>query len=351
MIENTASQEVGCQAAMVSAPVEGGWASEANAWLAAVVDNSDDAIVTKTLDGVITTWNPGAERLFGYAQDEAVGRPITMLIPEDRLSEEDDILRRVRAGDRVDHFETVRRRKNGELVEISVTVSPVRDRNGAILGASKIARDITEQKRAVARQEILLREMNHRVSNLFSLMGGLVTLSAKSAISVTDLAEDLRSRIHALSRAHKLTTPDVSGLTGVDRPTDVATLLKAIIEPYVKNECSHRIISLSDTDIAGKALMSMALLLNELATNSVKYGALSGSGGNLTVELQSTGESLLMLWLESKVPSPPKHVEREGFGSVLQLATVSDLGGHLERRFTADGVIIKLEVPLQGRAG
>ena len=115
--------------------------------LAAIVESSDDAIVSKDLNGVILTWNHSAERMFGYTSREAIGRSITMIIPEDRLHEEVEVLRRIRAGILVDHFETVRRHKDGREVEISLTVSPIRDANGVVVGASKIARDIGEQKR------------------------------------------------------------------------------------------------------------------------------------------------------------------------------------------------------------
>src|SRR5919199_2264742 len=110
--------------------------------LAAIVESSDDAIVSKDLNGIITSWNQGAERLFGYTADEAIGQSITMLIPPDRLSEEDMVLGRIRRGERVEHFDTVRQRKDGTLVPISLTVSPIRDTNGTIVGASKIARNI-----------------------------------------------------------------------------------------------------------------------------------------------------------------------------------------------------------------
>src|SRR5688572_23831930 len=120
---------------------------ELRARLAAIVESSDDAIVSKTLDGVVTSWNQGAERLFGWTAAEMVGRPITVIIPPERLDEEPEILRRLRAGERVDHFETVRRRKDGTPIDVSVTISPVRDETGRIIGASKIARDITLQKR------------------------------------------------------------------------------------------------------------------------------------------------------------------------------------------------------------
>ncbi len=115
--------------------------------LAAIVGSSDDAIISKNLDGIITSWNQGAERTFGYTAAEAVGKPITILIPTDRLDEEPHILTRLRRGERVDHFETVRRRKDGSLLDISLTISPVKDAQGRIVGASKIARDITQRKR------------------------------------------------------------------------------------------------------------------------------------------------------------------------------------------------------------
>ena len=116
--------------------------------LSAIVDSSDDAIISKDLDGVITSWNKSAERLFGYTADEAIGRTVaSLLIPDDRQDEEPDILARLRKGERVDHFETVRRRKDGSLIDISLTISPVKNAQGIVIGASKIARDITESKR------------------------------------------------------------------------------------------------------------------------------------------------------------------------------------------------------------
>src|SRR6187431_462748 len=125
--------------------------------LAAVIEYSDDAIITKTLNGIISSWNPGAQRLFGYTAAEAIGKPVTMLIPDNHLDEEPGILERLRRGERIDHYETIRRRKNGELINVSLTVSPIKDDTGRIIGASKIARDITRQKRS----EDLIREQAH----------------------------------------------------------------------------------------------------------------------------------------------------------------------------------------------
>jgi PAS domain S-box-containing protein len=133
------------------------------AWLAAIVDSSDDAIVSKTLGGVITSWNAGAERIFGYTADEAVGRHITLIIPTERWPEETEVLARIARGERVDHFETVRRRKDGRLLAISLTVSPIKDADGRIVGASKVARDVTERKALEEeRRQLLAREQEAR---------------------------------------------------------------------------------------------------------------------------------------------------------------------------------------------
>ena len=132
--------------------------------LASIVQSSDDAIVSKSLDGVITSWNRGAERIFGYTEPEAIGRHITFIIPEERRWEEDEVLRRLRRGEEVSHFETVRRTKDGRLINVSLTVSPLRDSRGRIVGASKIARDITDRKQIEAALSAHHEELEHRVA-------------------------------------------------------------------------------------------------------------------------------------------------------------------------------------------
>src|SRR4029077_18139014 len=149
-------------------------AEQAAEELALIVESSDDAIVSKDLDGIIRTWNRGAERLFGYKAAEVIGRPITILIPPDRLDEEPRILARIRRGERVDHYETVRRHEDGSLLDVSLTVSPMRDAKGAIVGASKIARDITERKRAeqaLRESEAKLRDYAETASDWFWEIG------------------------------------------------------------------------------------------------------------------------------------------------------------------------------------
>src|SRR5207244_4128017 len=133
--------------------------SERNgARLAAIVESSDDAIISKDLSGVITTWNPAAERMFGYTAEETVGQSIRLIIPESHQDEENEILDRIRRGKKVQHFETIRCRKDGSCLAISVTVSPIRNKDGVITGASKVVRDITDRKHAEAEALRALRQ-------------------------------------------------------------------------------------------------------------------------------------------------------------------------------------------------
>jgi PAS domain S-box-containing protein len=131
--------------------------------LAAIVNSSDDAIISKNLDGIITSWNPAAERMFGWTAEEAVGQPITIIIPSELHDQEVEILRRLRIGDRIEHLETVRRKKSGEQIEVSLTISPVRDATGRVFGASKIARDITVRKKVEAELKAANEHLEERV--------------------------------------------------------------------------------------------------------------------------------------------------------------------------------------------
>ena len=157
--------------------------------LAAIIRDSDDAIATKTLEGVVTSWNRAAELVFGYTATEIVGRPITMLFPPDRLVEETEFLLRLSRGERVDHYETVRLRKDGRAIDISVTLSPLRDEAGTIFGVSKIARDISLRKRA----EAVLREQLAfwRVALASIGDGVIVTDAARRVIFINHEAESL----------------------------------------------------------------------------------------------------------------------------------------------------------------
>jgi two-component system sensor histidine kinase UhpB len=169
---------------------------ELRARLAAIVDSSDDAIVGKTLDGVITSWNRGAENLFGYSAEEAIGQHIFLIIPDDRRSEEEEVLARLRRGERVDHFETVRRTKDGREVRISLTVSPIRDERGRLVGLSKVARDITERARA----EEALREAHEELKRAHEEMEKRIR-ERTAEITITN--EALRVEIAERHRAEQ----------------------------------------------------------------------------------------------------------------------------------------------------
>jgi PAS domain S-box-containing protein len=171
-------------------------------YLASIVESSDDAIVSKNLDGIITSWNSGAERVFGYTAKEAIGQPITIVIPQNRQDEERTILSRIRRGERIDHFETVRQCKHGSLIFVSLTVSPVKDAAGKIVGASKIARDITEQKRSQEQITTLAREAEHRSKNLLASVQAAVNLSQSDTSQ--GLKHAIEGRIKALANVHSL---------------------------------------------------------------------------------------------------------------------------------------------------
>jgi PAS domain S-box-containing protein len=171
-------------------------AQEVRERLAAIVDSSDDAIVSKTLDGIITSWNRGAEQMFGYTAEDAIGRHITLIIPSDRHSEEDDVLARLRRGDRIDHYETERQTKDGRRIDVALTVSPIRNAEGQILGASKVARDISERK--IAEAALRRSEANAvaqaQVTAVLNRVGVAVTssLDRESVVqTVTDLATEV----------------------------------------------------------------------------------------------------------------------------------------------------------------
>ena len=177
--------------------------------LAAVVESSDDAIVTKDLNGVITSWNAAAQRMFGYTAEEAIGRSVRMLIPADRQSEEDDVLARIGRGEVVDHFETVRERRDGSTLAISLTISPIKDAQGRVVGASKVARDITTRAQAArdaAKASRLKDEFladSHELERRFTRSSAtrrLVRMGILSGPKLTDAVEAIERNAHVLGQ-------------------------------------------------------------------------------------------------------------------------------------------------------
>jgi PAS domain S-box-containing protein len=199
--------------------------------LGAIVDSSDDAIVSKDLNGVIQTWNRAAERMFGYSASEAVGQSITLIIPDDRLAEEGEVLRRIRSGKRIDHFETVRRRKDGTAIPISLTVSPVHDHAGRIVGASKVARDLSALRTyATTLEETVRRERDARERETAALRTAEEALRLKDEFLAT-LSHELRTPLTAISgwlqilELHRDAGRLERGLDAIQRNTTLLTRL------------------------------------------------------------------------------------------------------------------------------
>ncbi len=170
--------------------------------LSAIVESSDDAIASKDLNGILTSWNTGAERLLGYKAEEVIGKPVTMLIPADHADEEPGILRRIRRGERIMNYQTVRRRKDGGLVPVSLTVSPIKDENGQVIGASKILRDITETLRAREKLEELVAERTAELRE---------TVSELEAFSYS-VAHDMRAPLRVMNSYAKIIEEDFGSL-------------------------------------------------------------------------------------------------------------------------------------------
>lgn len=278
--------------------------------LAAIVESSDDAIVSKDLKGTITSWNRGAERIFGYAADEAIGKSITILIPAGRPIEEPGILDRVKCGDRVDHYETVRKRKDGSLIDISLTVSPVRDAIGNVIGASKIARDITERKEVQLRQQMLTQEIHHRTKNLFAVLQAVVSRSFADKANVKEAETAILSRLRSLAQTHVL-------LVDKDwKGADLEEVVRAEMEPYKDR------VTIEGPSILlnSQAAQNFALAVHELATNAAKYGALSRPGGRVVIGWQVSKPNgygqFTFNWQESGGPQVFAPARR-GFGSAV----------------------------------
>jgi PAS domain S-box-containing protein len=302
--------------------------------LAAIVASSDDAIVSKTLEGIIETWNQGAERIFGYTADEVIGQPINIIIPDDRQHEEPEILRRIRSGLRVDHFETIRRRKDGRLIDISVTISPVRDSTGTIVGASKIARDISSQKRIQRELEAAkaaAEEANRAKDQFLSVLSHELRTPLTPALaslsyleSQSQLNEEVRAQVGMARRnveAEARLVDDLLDLTRIARGKmslhfeviDLHAALRAAVAT-VQRELDEKALEVSlalrarPYEVWADSGRLQQVFLN-LLTNAIKFtpngGAIAvrtsggsgngdnGNGGNrIRIQISDTGSGI-----------------------------------------------------------
>jgi PAS domain S-box-containing protein len=306
---------------------------------AAIVQSSDDAIISKNLDGIITSWNPGAERIFGYSAEEAVGKAINILIPEDRQNEEPAILQRLRLGERIDHFETVRRRKDGSTLDISLTISPVKNAAGAIIGASKIARDISERKRAQAHITMLAREAEHRAKNVLATVEAVVHLT--KAGTAEGFKEAVSGRIRALANVHRLFVE--TRWEGAD----IRSIATEELSAYTQDRDARIQISGPRILLEPSAAQAIAVVLHELTTNAAKYGALSVPDGRLQIEWShdSVG-SIVLHWVETDGP-PVELPKSRGFGSrVMETMIRNQLKGGLNFDWRHEGLACDITLPV-----
>jgi PAS domain S-box-containing protein len=305
-------------------------------FLASTVENSDDAIVSKSLDGIITSWSKGAERVFGYAAEEAIGQPITIVIPKDRQNEEREILTHIRRGEGV-HFETVRQRKQGGLIAVSITVSPVKNAEGKIIGASKIARDITEQKRNQEQIVTLAREAEHRSKNLLAIVQAAVHLSQSD--TPQGLKSAIEGRIQALANVHSLFAQ--SRWIGAE----LSTIATQELAPYLQGSVSRARIEGPQVLLEPGTAQAIAVVLHELATNAAKYGALSGVEGQVTLDWSQAADGLLTLhWTEEGGP-PVKAPARHGFGGRVIERMIGGLKGKAHFDWRPEGIVCEIIIP------
>ena len=295
------------------------------ALLAAIVASSDDAIISKTLDGIITSWNEGAQRLFGYTADEVIGQSVLILIPDDRKNEEEMILARLRQGERVEHYETVRVTKDGQLLEISLTISPIRDDVGELVGASKVARDITPQKRAQRE----LQEADTRKNEFLALLAhelrnplGPIRHAVKILRARAPSPEELQWATNIIDRQTEHMTRLVDDLLDVSRITrgaielrrervDIADVLKAAVEASGASiERARHQLSVTPPPeplyVEGDATRLTQIVTN-LLDNAAKY---TDPGGRIWLSAERDGDDVAIRVKDSGIGIAPDVLPR-----------------------------------------
>ncbi|GLH82353.1 hypothetical protein SSBR45G_72620 [Bradyrhizobium sp. SSBR45G] len=314
-------------------------AERSAAMLAAIVASSSDGVVSKTLDGTITSWNRSAERIFGYSESEMINQSIRRLIPPERQAEEDRILATVISGAIVDNFETIRIRKDGAQIDVSVTVSPVRDGTGRIIGASKIVRDITDKRQTREQLRTLLAEVNHRSKNLLSLVQAIARQMTRHGRQL-DLSRFLE-RLQAIAGNQDLL------IQNDWRFIPLGDLVRSQLGAFSDPIGNRIAIEGPQIELTPEAAQTIGMAIHELATNAAKYGALSNDDGRIVIRWRTDGTIFDMSWTENGGPqvAPPTHT---GFGSrVISDMVQSGLDATVEVQFPVTGLRWHLACPLQ----
>jgi PAS domain S-box-containing protein len=330
-------------------------AEEVRARLAAIVESSVDAIVGITMERTVVSWNRAAERLFGYPAGEAIGSPISFVMPPDRVHEENQIIDRLKRDEYIDHFETVQRRKDGQEFPVSLTISPIKDATGKIIGASKSVRDISDKKRAeeqiqasLREKEVLLREIHHRVKNNLQVIYSLLRLQSKL---VTDpkasaLFKDSQARVKAMALVHE-TLWQSKNLSRIDMSEYSRTLTRRLFESYgISSDTLGLNLNIAPVSFSMETAVSCGQLINELVSNCLKHAFPNGRTGDVTVELLSNGNDTYLLTVSDNGVGLPPDFEvgkAESLGWQLVPMLVEQLNGTFELQESA-GTTVRLTI-------
>jgi PAS domain S-box-containing protein len=293
--------------------------------LAAIVDSADDAIISKDLNGIIKTWNNGACRMFGYTSEEMVGQPLLRLIPEELHYEEEEILRKLRAGERIDHFETTRARKNGDLVEVSVTISPIRNHEGKVIGASKIARDISDRKRM---EKVLLQSeklaatgrmaaaIAHEVNNPLESLMNLIYLARQNCSASPKAQEYLITAEGELERVSHIARQTLGYYRDTGAPVDLYLhdLVENVLAVYRSRLLAQRISVESSFNDLRKISVSRGEVLQIFSNIIANAIDAMKEGGRLFIALRKTtaldGDGIRIVIRDEGVGIIPENVEK-----------------------------------------
>lgn len=306
---------------------------------ARVLSASEDCIKVIDRDGLLRFMNPSGQRLLEIDDFAAFeGAPYESLWPQEMQAVARDAVARALAG-QVARFSGVCPTMRGTLKHWDVVVSPMRDDAGAVEAAVAVSRDVTEQKRAEDAAMLLARELAHRIKNLFAVVDGMIAMSARRAPEAARFAETLRARLNSFGRAIAFVAPGAQGGAG-----SLHGLLRELLSPFDEGGGARIAIVGADARIGANGGTALALVVHELATNAVKYGALSRPGGRVTVSLQREDGALAFTWQERGGP-PPAETREPGFGATLMNNAASvHLGGELAREWSPEGLVARLRI-------
>ena len=311
--------------------------------LAAIVESSQDAIVGFDLQGTVISWNDGADCLFGLAASKAIGQSMPALLTHPLPWEWPEMMARLHGGEQLALFEYAGAARDGRPIEASVTMSPVKEGDGQIIGVSLVAQDISARRAAERKATLLLGELDHRVKNILAIISAVITQTLKATATPEDFAREVSSRVQAIAKAHSLLTQSGQG------EVSLRTILRTELAPYDRGD-GGLVIAGRNIWLTPKASLALAMAIHELASNAAKYGALSVPTGRLTVEwtvADDAGASLLTLaWVESGGPAVSAPTRR-GFGTTLiERALAYELDAKVNREFLAGGLRCAVSIPV-----